>query len=989
MRVFSKLLIGLALVGCGQPQQRVLFVQPAEDGEWDDPGAAREGAMFTTISAAITASSSGDLILVPSGTYVEDLTMKDGVSVNGAGQDETYLVGTVTFTALTTGATLSSMTMVDSGYVSTGVSYNEDGISVFGGNATIDDVRLHRFYYGLYADSASTVVVNGATVTRNWYGLVADDVSDLTISNSFIASNAVGGISTDLGTGGSIVHNTVIGNGFAGTTSYLSGGIALGSSGTEIVANNIITSNYYGLDCNSCGSSWSTNLVWGNSTDYVNDASSASSDLSSDPLFKNASEGDYSLDAASPCVDAGTSLYTVAEDADGETRPQGLDVDVGMDEYASSDFQLVITEVLANAKVETEGEFVEIHNAGSTSVDLAGFILTDGDDVDVLQAYDGGSTVLPAGAYAVVLDPNYADSYSISASAVLMTTGDTNVGNGLTTSDSVTLFETDGSTIVATFSYPKDPGDSISMEMYNVENGDAAGNWKKSQCASGRSPGSVHCFPESGDPVDLIITEVLANAYDESTGEFVELYNPTDSPIDAAGLILRDGGGSSDVLESYQSGSTLIAPKAHALIIDSGYAYDYVLPSTTVLLTTGDASLGNGLSIADSVTVYLGDGTTVVDTFSYPSDPGDDVSIEKVDYAVGDTSANWAANSCGTQSTPGRLNAQTGGLCTMLNITEVMSNPLDEDTGEYIELLNVGADSIDLAGLQISDGTQVDTLGAMGSGATLLGPGEYAVIVDAEYALEYSIPADAVVVTTLDTHLGNGLSVKDEVFLFDATGVDIVDAFLYPMNPGNGISVERKSNVILDGPDNWVASTCALGASPGDDNCVTVTIGESSSTVSLVITEVMSNPLDESTGEFVEVYNSGTTDIDLLYYVLYDGDAADTIVGYDSFYDTVLGPGEYAVIIDDDFDGDYTFPSGVLVLTSDDANLGSGLATNDEVYLYEDDGSSLIDSYTHPFNAGNGISVEKIDMDDGDVSSNWVKSTCTTGSSPGETNCAS
>ena len=35
------------------------------------------------------------------------------------------------------------------------------------------------------------------------------------------------------------------------------------------------------------------------------------------------------------------------------------------------------------------------------------------------------------------------------------------------------------------------------------------------------------CFPESGDPAGLVLTEVMANAVDESAGEYVELYNPT------------------------------------------------------------------------------------------------------------------------------------------------------------------------------------------------------------------------------------------------------------------------------------------------------------------------------------------------------------------------------------------------------------------------------------------------------------------------------
>ena len=68
---------------------------------------------------------------------------------------------------------------------------------------------------------------------------------------------------------------------------------------------------------------------------------------------------------------------------------------------------------MANASTESTGEFVEIYNNGSVAVDLSGLILTDGDDIDTLQAYGSSSTTLAAGEYAVVLDPDYASDYTI------------------------------------------------------------------------------------------------------------------------------------------------------------------------------------------------------------------------------------------------------------------------------------------------------------------------------------------------------------------------------------------------------------------------------------------------------------------------------------------------------------------------------------------------------------------------------------------------
>lgn len=989
-RALTVMLVGAA--SCAQPTPksgRTLYVQPAADGEWDDPDHMQHMAAFTTIQDAIDAASSGDTVAIPSGTYVEDIDMASGITVTGAGSDETLIVGTVTFDGLSSG-TLSDVGLFDATYIATGVAYTETGIYVNGGSATIQNVEAYYFDYAIHGDGAASLTVNGSSIGGNWYGIVADGVSNLLVTNNFVYSNPAGGVVSEFGTAGSVLHNTFVGNGFGGSSAYLTGAVSLGSGGSEVVANNIMVSNYYGLNCYSCGSSWSTNLIWGNVTDYVNDASQVTSDLSVDPQFLNYSEGDYSLAMGSPCIDAASATYGVATDIDGEARPQGAGYDIGMDEFASTSYDLIITEVMANASTESTGEFVEIYNNGSVAIDLSGLILTDGDDIDTLQAYGSSSTTLAAGEYAVVLDPDYASDYTIDSSVILLTTGDTTVGNGLTTADDITLYEDDGSTIIATFSYPADPGDGVSMEMYNLENGDTSGNWRASQCTDGSSPGAAACFPESGDPADLIITEVLANAASESTGEYVELYNAGTSEIDLSGLVISDGD-SSDTLEAFAGGSTLLAAGQHALILDSAYSYDYVLPVGVVLMSAG-STIGNGLAVSDPITLFDTDGTTTIDSFSHPADPGDGYSIEKVDYTVGDDATNWddATTSCTLGRSPGRLNGAAGGLCGPLLITEVMANADDEDSGEFIELYNAGAETIDLAGLVFSDGDAFDTLQAYDSGSTTLAVGAYAVIVDAEFDGDFTIDSATTVVTTTDTTLGNSLAVSDPVTLYEADGTTILDQFQYPQNPGNAVSVERVAYWgSIDDSDNWVASTCASGSSPGLDNCVSGSSSASAeSSYDVLITEIMANADTESTGEFIELYNNGTTDVDLLYWVVYDGDAVDTVLGFSDPFDTILGAGEYAIILDADYAGDYsTIPSDALILTTDDSTIGSGLATSDPVYIFEDNAISLVDSFSYPDNPGNAVSIERQDIATGDEASNWAASTCATGSSPGQGTC--
>ncbi len=950
-----------------------------------DPVLLNDVQPFTTIQAAIDAAVSGDTVTVPAGTYTETIAIAKSITVAGAGQDETLLIGWVDIDGMTE-TTLSGFGITSPTFVSDGSWYTtEAGVYIDGdgGIVHVRDVSVSYFEYGIYCLGSAYSTMGEITAAYNLYGIYAEWDYGHTIQNSLVHSNAYAGILSDDSTG-TIAHNTVWGNGFGGS-SAASGGIVLESGEASSVVNNIIVSNLDGLDCDGCSSSTGSNLVWGNTTDYVNDASASATDLSEDPLLVAMTEGDYHLSSASPCIDAG-STTAVTVDVDGDTRPGGAAPDIGYDEFVDSGMSIVITEVLANAAVESTGEFVELYNAGGSTVDLGDLLITDGDDVDTITGYLGRSTELEAGGFAVVLDPEYDGAYTIDADALMVIVGDNTIGNGLTTADTVTLTESDGTTIVATFSHPSDPGDGVSIELVDVDTGDVAGNWRASVCADGMSPGTAHCFPESGDPADLVITEVMANASDERTGEFVELYNPTGNDIDVGGLILDDGD-STDVLEGYHGGSTLLGAGEHGLILDPDFAEDYALPAGLVLITTPDATIGNGIAnSSDSVSLFDTDGTTLIDSYTWAMDPGDGVSVEKVDYAAGDVSTNWAAGSdgCGEGHSAGRLNGSTGGVCSGIIISEVMANAIDEDTGEFVELYNAGAAAVDLAGLVLSDGDTTDTLQAFDGGDTVLDPGAFAVILDAEYADDYSIDSAAVLMTTGDTTLGNSLSVSDPVTLYESDGLHVLDAFLYPTNPGNGVSTERSYLDMLDDSTNWLPSSCAAGASPGTAGCDDAASSDYAGL--LLINEVMANPETESTGEFVELVNVGPDPIDLAGMILYDGDADDPLEGYSDPTDTVLDAGGYALILDAGYAGEYTIPSGTLLLTTDDNAICSGLATSDPIELYDSDGVTLIDSFSFPGDPGNGVSIDRVDTGIGDVESNWAASDCGTGSSPGVDN---
>jgi hypothetical protein len=966
----------LLLAACsGQSPLNEVFVEPSVDGEWDDPSVQRRG-VFTTIQAAVDAVSVGGLVMVPNGTYEETVLVDRNVTIRGGGAGQTTLLGSMVVTD-DAQLTAESMTLSGPGYDSGIAGFK----SVNGGDLVLEDVEVVNFERGVeFADDADII---NSRFQGNGYGIVGFENLDgyFFIHGNEIVGNAWGGIAITQGDG-NIYGNTLVGNAFAATTFFQVGAIALGPHAgvaTDLV-DNIVVGNFYGISCEGCDVDARTNIVWGNNTDFINDGTRHPSDLNVDPLFAAAGEGDFHVTAESPAVDAGTGISLDVTDADGEARPQGAGWDIGMDEYAISDIQLVITEVLANATRESEHEYVEVYNAGVIAIDLAGLLFTDGDTTDTLQAYDGGTTEVQPGEYAMIIDSGYAnteaDVYGIIGNGTLVTTGDATLGNGLTTADYATLLDANGSTIISSMSYPLDPGDGESMERKVIDDGDVAANWRPSACAEGRSPLGSSCFPPSGDVSGLIITEIMANPFIESTGEFVELFNPTALEIDAFGLILSDGD-SEDALEGFQGGTTLIRPFSHAVIVDSGFGGEYAFGTHVTLLTPG-ATLGNGLTNDDPVLLSTSDGT-LIDSYpaSVAANAGDGNSRERADYDVAsDLASNWVDGdaTCTGGSTPGRVNAAQGGTCAMVQITEVMSNPLNEDTGEFVEIYNPGPDSVDLIDFRLGDPSSTDVLVGYNGGGTELGPDSYAVIVDFEYNNEYSIPDGVLVVTTGDTTLGNSLAVGDWV-QFEYVGTvwtQVLDTYFYPFNAGNGVSVERVDLRIQDSPDNWLASSCAAGSSPGGDNCVAgAAVGFEESDLGIYITEVMSNPLDERTGEYIELYNDGPDPVDMSFFALTDGDAVDSIFPWFLAETPILDVGQFAIILDGDYADQYTLPIDALLLTTDDSAIGSGLATVDPVFLFEPDVRTVVDWVTETFNAGNGNSVNAVSFAGGNVPENW------------------
>jgi hypothetical protein len=316
-------------------------------------------------------------------------------------------------------------------------------------------------------------------------------------------------------------------------------------------------------------------------------------------------------------------------------------------------------------------------------------------------------------------------------------------------------------------------------------------------------------------------------------------------------------------------------------------------------------------------------------------------------------------------------------------ITEVMANAVNEDTGEFIEILNVGDSSINLTGWTFTDGDAMDVIIPFDGDELILKPGQFGVILDSEYAGEYKIPPETLLLTTKNTTLGDGLSTKDPITLFDDKG-ETVDTFSHPFNPGNGISIERVSLEVGDTKLNWKACLDPSGSTPGRPNSVWSVRPPSEKpkpkpSRDVIINELMYAP-DTKMGhpEWIELYNRSTEPIELTGYRIVDSSGRECKLPENTF----IRPLSYLVLTRklSSFKG--WFPGVEAV----EVKLPSLNNSGDTVSLLGPSGE-LIERMSYRGGGERDRSLERIDPKrSADDPGNWHASLDKKGSTPGARN---
>jgi parallel beta-helix repeat protein len=165
---------------------------------------------YATIQHGIDSASAGDDVRVGAGTFVGDIRLtKDGVSIYGAGADDTTLVGSGTRQVIDV-ADVSTGTVIADFTITGGSGYHGQGIECYMASPTITRNLITGNAGGISCDWASPTIAGNTIVGntapgRDWGIYCA--ISSATITSNTISGNG-GGIHAE-SLNGTIAENTI------------------------------------------------------------------------------------------------------------------------------------------------------------------------------------------------------------------------------------------------------------------------------------------------------------------------------------------------------------------------------------------------------------------------------------------------------------------------------------------------------------------------------------------------------------------------------------------------------------------------------------------------------------------------------------------------------------------------------------------------------------------------------------------------------------
>ena len=478
---------------------------------------------------------------------------------------------------------------------------------------------------------------------------------------------------------------------------------------------------------------------------------------------------------------------------------------------------LKISEIMANPWPSYDGdpwpggEWFEIWNSGQSNIDLTGWSAVDayGNSIPFNESHlIGSSTIIAPNEYRII-------AVNASSSSGVLNNG----------AETLELKWPNGSTAQSISWTDTQSGFSL-MEQMDL-------SWSHSAYPTPGAPNAAYWEGIENGTSPIRIAEILVNSSMDGSpypdGEWLELHNTDSSDLDLMGWKIMDGMGNLTIIDS----STLVS-------------------NATQLGTTIDAdgrrlvqfNMGTELWNNYNYIMLVDQNEDIVHKAWWTDDPALNVSlIESEDPMMEWVPSSWP--------TPGQPEPKHASLTGEIAFNEIMPDAVGNDThswpdGEWIELINTGNDTVDLANWHFTSGPRNFNINPHQlplKSDTMVAPGE-------------------IVLVAINGSQGFYLrnTNTDTIELRDSTN-QIISTLTY------NSSEEGESNWFWNG--DW---TQAPWPTPGAANPQTSPyIGDTT----IEITEILAHCSDGSIipgDDWVEVLNNGTQSIDLSAWRMISGD---------------------------------------------------------------------------------------------------------------------
>ena len=304
--------------------------------------------VYQTIQSAVDNANPNDEIVVYPGTYHETVSLPNKpITLRSSNPDNWDIVGSTVIirNGVSLPATINypnspdNTNIVFKGFTVTGSGY---GIASAGRPPISNCIIRNNTNDGVHADSGAPQVRNCIIRANGRHGVYVYGDSDFSVRNCFIYSNAGTGIEHEMWVDEEdpqqflfpvIVNNTIVSNAVSGFNQT--------PMTYSVVTNCILWGNgfedMYGQATYCC----------------IEDGDPGTGNISANPCFVDAANGDYRLLNNSPCITSGTNSAVISGDLDIDNQPRIVHgaIEIGADEtsYASV---LNITRDIAYKKIQ-------------------------------------------------------------------------------------------------------------------------------------------------------------------------------------------------------------------------------------------------------------------------------------------------------------------------------------------------------------------------------------------------------------------------------------------------------------------------------------------------------------------------------------------------------------------------------------------------------------------------------------------------------------